>query len=46
MFEVDFADKCAVKFPLTSMGGQAEDLACADLVARIPIGVSGNLYVF
>ena len=29
MFEGDSADKCAGKFPLASMGGQAEGLACA-----------------
>ena len=33
---------CAGKFPLVSMGGQAEGLACADQGARTPIGVSGN----
>ena len=33
MFEGDSAD---------SMGGRAEGLACADLVARTPIGASGN----
>ena len=30
MFEGDSADKCAGKFPLVSMGGPAEGLACAD----------------
>ena len=43
MFEGDSADMCAVKFPLTSMGGRAEGLACADQGARTPIGASGNL---
>ena len=43
MFEGDSADMCAGKFPLVSMGGQAEGLACADLGARTPIGASGNL---
>ena len=42
MFEGDYADTCAGKFPLMSMGGRAEGLACADLGARNPIGVSGN----
>ena len=43
MFEGDSADMCAGKFPLVSMGGRAEDLACADPGARTPIGASGNL---
>jgi hypothetical protein len=34
---------CAGKFSLKLMGGWAEGLACADPVARTPIGVSGNL---
>ena len=42
MFEGDSADMCAVKFPLVSMGGRAEGLACADPGARTPIGASGN----
>ena len=42
MFEGDSADMCAGKFPLVSMGGQAEGLACADPEARTPIGASGN----
>jgi hypothetical protein len=42
MFEGDSADMCAEKFPLVSMGGRAEGLACADLVARTPICTSGN----
>ena len=42
MFEGDSADMCAGKFPLVSMGGRAEGLACADLGARTPIGASGN----
>ena len=33
---------CAEKFPLVSMGGRAEGLACADSGARTPIGASGN----
>ena len=43
MFEGAFADTCAGKFPLMSMGGQVEGLALADLEARSPIGVSGKL---
>ena len=42
MFEGDTADMCAGKFPLVSMGGRAEGLACADPGARTPIGASGN----
>ena len=37
MFEGDSADTCAGKFPLISMGGRAEGLACADPGARTPI---------
>ena len=44
MFEGDSADMSAEKFPLTSMGGRAEGLACADPGARTPIGVSGNTF--
>ena len=36
----------AGKFPLVSMGGRAEGLACADPGARTPIGASGNLVGF
>ena len=43
MFEGDSADTCAGKFPLVSMGGRAEGLACADPGALTPIGASGNL---
>ena len=42
MFEGDSADTCARKFPLVSMGGRAEGLACADPGERTPIGASGN----
>ena len=42
MFEGDSADTCGGKFPLVSMGGRAEGLACADLGARTPTGASGN----
>ena len=46
MFEGDSADMCAGKFPLVSMGGRAEGLACADPGARTPIGASGNSFSF
>ena len=42
MLEGDSADMCAGKFPLVSMGGRAEGLACADPGAMTPIGASGN----
>ena len=42
MFEGDSANMCEGQFPLTSMGGRAEGLACADPGARTPIGASGN----
>ena len=42
MFEGNSADTRAGKFPLVSMGGRAEGLACADPGARTPIGASGN----
>ena len=45
MFEGDSADVCGRKFSLTSMGGRAEGLACADPGARTPIGVSENLFI-
>ena len=41
MFEDDFADTCAKNFPIMSIGGRAEDLACTDPGARISIGVIG-----
>ena len=40
------ADTGAGKFPLVSMGGRAEGLACADPGARTPIGASGNFLSF
>ena len=40
MFEGDSADTLTGKFPLVSMGARAEGLACADPVARTPIGAS------
>ena len=46
MFEGHSADMCARNFPLISMGGQAEGLACADPGARTPIGASGNFGFF
>jgi hypothetical protein len=42
MFEADYGDMCARKFPLMLMGGRAEGHTCADPGARTPIGVSGN----
>ena len=41
-----FVYTCTEKFPLVSMGGSAEGLACADVGARTPIGASGNLHEF
>ena len=46
MFEGDSADTLAGKFPLVSMGGRAEGLACADPVARTSIGASRIYLVF
>ena len=46
MFEGDSADTCGVKFPLVSMGGRVEGLACADPGARTSIDASGNLAPF
>ena len=46
MFEGDSADMCGGRFPLVSMGGRAEGLACADLGPRTPIGASGILKPF
>ena len=40
------ADTGAGKFPLVSMGGRAEGLACADPGARTPISASGNYLGF
>ena len=45
MFEGDSTDMCVGKFSLTSMGGRAEGLACAEPEARTPIGASGNFYM-
>ena len=42
MFEGDSADTWAGKFPLVSMVGRAEGLACADPGARNPIGACEN----
>jgi hypothetical protein len=44
MFEGDSADTGGGKFPLVSMGGRAEGLACADPRAGTPIGASGNFH--
>ena len=46
MFEGDSADACAGNFPLVSMGGRAEGLACADPEARTPISANGNFDLF
>ena len=46
MFEGDSVDMCAGKFPLMSMGGRAEGLACVDPEVRTPISVSEKLYVY
>jgi hypothetical protein len=44
MFEGDYADTGAGKFPLILMGGLAEGVACAaDPRATTPNGMSGNL---
>ena len=43
MFESGFADMCSKNFPLMSIGGRAEGLACADQLARTPMGISGNI---
>ena len=45
MFEGDSEDTLAGKFPPVLMGGRAEGIACADPVARTPIGASGNCIV-
>ena len=45
MFEGDSADTSASKFPLVSMGGRAEGLACADPGARNPIGANGIFFI-
>ena len=46
MFEGNSADMCAGIFLLVSMGGRAEGLACAERVARTPIGASGIVMNF
>jgi hypothetical protein len=50
MFEGDSADTCGGKIPLMLMGGRAEGLAYADLVARTPTVlkvtiVLGNIFL-
>jgi hypothetical protein len=42
LFEGDSADMRGEKFPLVSMGGREEGLACADPGARTPIGACRN----
>ena len=42
MFEGDFVDMYAGKFPLMSIGGGADGLVWVDPGARTPIGASGN----
>jgi hypothetical protein len=44
MFEGDSEDTRAEKFPLVSMGGWADGLACADPEARTTIGASENVW--
>ena len=46
MFEGVTADTSTEKFPLVSMGGRAEGLACTDPGARTPIGASGIMIIF
>ena len=46
VFKGDSADMCGGKFPLVSMGGRVEGLACADPGAWTPIGASGNSKTF
>jgi hypothetical protein len=45
MSEGNSGDTCAGEFPLVSMGGRAEGLACADPGARTPISASGNFFL-
>ena len=45
MFECDSADMCAGKFPLVSMGGRADGLACADPGARAPAEIRYIIYI-
>jgi hypothetical protein len=42
MFEGDFSDMYTRKFPLMSMKGIVEGLACPDPVAGTSISLSGN----
>ena len=44
MFEGDFANTCAEKIPLVSMGGQAEGQACADPRSEDPHRRQQNLF--
>ena len=43
MFEGYFADMRAGKFPLVSMGGRAEGLACTHTGVRTHIGAIRNI---
>ena len=45
MFEGDFANMCAKRFPLMLMGDQEEGLAFSDPGVRTPISVSGNSFI-
>ena len=45
MFEGDSADTLTGKFPLVSMGGRAEGLACAEMGARNPPACAEISYV-
>ena len=45
MFEGDSADILGEKFPLVSMGGRAEGLACADPVAKPPSALAEILHI-
>ena len=44
MFEGALQVCAPTKFPLMLMGGSADCQTCADMVAKTPIGVRGNLY--
>jgi hypothetical protein len=46
MFEGDSADMCTSKFPLMSMGGLAEGLACTDPGMRTPNSLSVDFLSF
>ena len=46
IFKGDYTDTGAKRFPLMLMGGWAEGLACADPLARTPLGDSGIHWYF